>query len=90
MNTHFSSFVMYNLFELEHAKTYQFFDQRISTNHHGLVDVVWKRDRCARATGKRWFKSRRLTDQKRKKETGGTVWSVNEKGKKRKRQVGKE
>ena len=57
MNTHFSSFVMY-IFELEHAKRYQFFDQGIATNHRCLV--VWKRERKARATEKRWFKSRQL------------------------------
>ena len=65
MNTHFSSFVMY-IFELEHAKRYQFFDQGIATNHRCLV--VWKRDRNVRATGKLWFKSRRLP---RKKKGGG-------------------
>ena len=69
----------------------QFFDQRISTNHRGLVDVVWKRDRYTRAMYREALvQISPTTNKKRKKETGGTVWSVNEKGKKRNRQVGKE
>ena len=78
------------IFELEHAKRYQFLDQGISTNRRGLV--VWQRDRYARATGKRWFKSRRLPRKKRQKETGGhwREWEVNERGKKGKRGVEKD
>ena len=73
------------IFELEHAERYQFFDQGISTNRRALV--VWQRDRYAGATGKRWFKSRRLSRKKGQKETGGhwREWSVNERGKKMKR-----
>ena len=62
MNIHISVLLLC-IFKLEHAKRYQFFDQGIAINHRGLV--VWKRDRNVKATGKRWFKSRRLPRKKR-------------------------
>ena len=78
------------IFELEHAKRYQFFDQGISTNRRGLV--VWQRDRYARATGKRWFKSRRLPRKKREKGNRGALERVvgECEGKKEKERVGKD
>ena len=88
----FQIFCLYVYLNLSMQKDIIIFYQGISTNRHGLE--VWQRDKYTRVTRKRWFKSRRLPRKKgkRKKETWGhwREWSVNERGKKRKRGVEKD
>ena len=67
-------FFCYVYLNLSTQKDINFFDQGISTNRRGLV--VCQRDRYAGATGKRWFKSRRLPRKKKEKGNRGALERV--------------